>query len=112
AEALVLSGETAAARDLWERIWTTGQQPRALAALILCELMDGQTTTAPEEANESAVSSAFIAWYQRLITMRAKSVIESVNEQLDKLSRALPTAAGKIEKALGAKQEAAQGTPV
>ena len=53
-----------------------------------------------EGPQEASVSRAFIAWYQKLIAMRSKAVIARLNEQLDKLSRALPTAAGKIEIAL------------
>jgi hypothetical protein len=90
---------------LWERIWNTGRPPRALAALILCETIDSETTHAPDEGQEEAlVSRAFIAWYQRLITMRAKAVVSRINEQTDKLSRALPTAARMIEKALAESQ--------
>lgn len=105
AEALLLSGDTPAAAVFWERIWNSGRQPRALAALILCQTIESQTTHAPDEGpEEAAVSRAFIAWYQRLIVMRAKTVISRLNEQTDKLSRALPTAARMIEKALAESQ--------
>jgi glycosyltransferase involved in cell wall biosynthesis/predicted SAM-dependent methyltransferase/tetratricopeptide (TPR) repeat protein len=105
AEALMLNGDSAAASELWEQIWNTGRQPRALAALILCETIDSQTTHAPDEGRQEAlVSQAFIAWYQRLIAMRAKTAITRVNEQTDKLSRVLPTAARMIEKALAESQ--------
>lgn len=102
AEALMLNGDTAAAGELWERIWNTDKQPRSLAALILCQAIESQTTHASEEGpDEISTSQAFIAWYQRLIAMRAKTVIARINEQTDKLSRALPTATRMIEKALG-----------
>lgn len=105
AEALILSGDVVAAGELWERIWNTGRQPRALAALILCETIESGATHAPDEGQEEAlVSRAFIAWYQRLITMRTKTVVSRINEQTDKLSRALPTAARMIEKALAESQ--------
>ena len=101
AEALMLSGDTAPAAELWEKVWNTGRQSRALAALILCQAIESQTTYAPDEGpEEAAVSRAFIAWYQRLIAMRAKTVTTRLNEQIDKLSRALPTAAKMLEKAL------------
>jgi GT2 family glycosyltransferase/Tfp pilus assembly protein PilF len=106
AEALMLSGEIAPARELWERLWNDSRQPKALAALILCEAVEAQTTHAPDEGQEEAqVSQAFIGWYQRLIAMRAKALIERLNEQMDKLSRAIPTAAKKIETALGKTQK-------
>jgi hypothetical protein len=101
AESLMLAGDTAAAIELWERLWNNERQPRSLAALILCQAIESPTTHAPEEgSDELTVSKAFITWYQRLITMRSKTVISRLNEQMDKLSRALPTAAQKIEKAL------------
>ena len=106
AEALMLSGDTAGAAELWEQVWNGDRQPKALAALILCEAIELQTTHAPEDAREeTSASMAFIAWYQRLISMRAKTVIDRLNEQMDKLSRALPTAAGKIEAALAKAQK-------
>jgi glycosyltransferase involved in cell wall biosynthesis/tetratricopeptide (TPR) repeat protein len=100
AEALMLGGDMVAAMELWERVWKVGSQPRALAALILCEAVESQTTHAPDEASEPAASRAFIAWYQRLVAMRANIVVHRLNGQTDKLSRALPTAARMLEEAL------------
>jgi tetratricopeptide (TPR) repeat protein len=100
AEALMLGGDTAAAMEFWERAWNSERQPRFLAALILCQTVESPTTHAPDDAMEPATSRAFIAWYQRLIAMRVQIVIGRINEQTDKLSRALPTAATMIEKAL------------
>jgi glycosyltransferase involved in cell wall biosynthesis/Tfp pilus assembly protein PilF len=101
AEALMLSGDTAAAGDLWERVWNSDRQPKSLAALILCEAVEAPTTHAPDEGPEELVTSrAFIAWYQKLIASRAQPVIGKVNEASDKLSRALPTAAKLLETAL------------
>ena len=100
AEALLLNGHTAAALGLWEKIWSRSRSSRTLAALILCELIEAPTTSAPDEgADEVAASRAFIAWYQKLIAVRAQLLIGKVNEQLDKLSRALPTAAQMLEAA-------------
>jgi GT2 family glycosyltransferase len=101
AEVLLLSGDTASARELWERIYSTEPQPRALAALILCEAIESQTTHAPDEgAQETHTSREFIAWYQKLLATKAHTVVGRLNDQTEKLSRALPTAAGIIEKAL------------
>lgn len=104
AEALMLIGDTTSARDLWEQICNNERSPRAFAALILCETIESQTTHAPDESEEFSISRAFISWYQRLIAMRAKTVVERLNEQLDRLSRALPTAARRIEEALAQMQ--------
>ena len=101
AEALLFSGDTAAAGDFWERVWNRERQPKTMAALILCEAIEAQTTHAPDEGpDELATSRAFIEWYQKLIAMRAQTVIGKINEQTDKLFRALPTAAKILEAAL------------
>ena len=101
AEALMLDGDTAAAAGLWEKIWSSEPEPGTLAALILCEAIEAQTTHAPDEgADEEATSRAFVDWYQKLIARRAQPVIGKINGQLDKLSRALPTAARMLETAL------------
>lgn len=101
AEALLLNGATAAALELWEKIWSRDRSSRALAALILCEAVESPTTHAPDEgADEQAASRAFIEWYQKLIAMRSPALVTRVNEQLEKLARALPTAAQMLEAAL------------
>jgi tetratricopeptide (TPR) repeat protein len=112
AEALMLNGATVAAMELWERIWNSDRKPQFLAALILCETIDAQTTHAPDEGgDESATSRAFIEWYKKLIALRAKAVVSRVNEQTEKLSRALPTAARMIETALAETRAGAAATP-
>jgi hypothetical protein len=101
AEALLLNGATAAALELWEKIWNRDHAARSLAALILCEAVESPTTHAPDEgADEQVASRAFIEWYQKLIAIRSQTLTTRVNEQLDKLARALPTAAQMLEAAL------------
>jgi hypothetical protein len=51
-------------------------------------------------ADELSVTRCFIEWYQRLISVRAHTVVEGVNARLEKLSHVLPTAAQMIESAL------------
>jgi glycosyltransferase involved in cell wall biosynthesis/Tfp pilus assembly protein PilF len=98
AEALMLNGDTAAAMELWERIWNSDHEPRTLAALILCEAIESPTTHAPQdEQEEVAASRAFIGWYRKLLAAKARQTILRLNEQTDKLSRALPGAAKVIE---------------
>ena len=112
AEALMLSGDTVAAMELWERVWNADRKPQFLAALILCETIDAQTTHAPDDgADESATSRAFIEWYKKLIALRVKTVVSRVNEQTEKLSRALPTAARMIEAALAETRAGAAAVP-
>jgi hypothetical protein len=98
AEALMLSGETLPASELWERIWNSEREPRILAALILCEAIDLPTMHAPQNGPEEAVASrAFIGWYRKLLTAKAERTIFRLNEQIDKLSRVLPGAARILE---------------
>jgi hypothetical protein len=76
-------------------------QPAVLAAWILCETVELPTTQAPQEGQgEVAASRAFIAWYQKLVSVKACKTILRLNEQTDKLSRALPSAARMLEAAL------------
>ena len=96
-----LDGDTASARELWERIYTCDHAPRSLAALILCEASELQLTHGPDDNEQEAVTSQnFIAWYQKLLLVKAQPAIRRLNEQNEKLASALPTAAGIIEKAL------------
>jgi tetratricopeptide (TPR) repeat protein len=98
AEALMLSGATAAAMELWEQVWDNEPQPQILAALILCEAIESPTTHAPQDEHEEAAASrAFIAWYRKLLVAKAQSTIVRLNEQTDKLLRALPGAAKILE---------------
>jgi GT2 family glycosyltransferase/Tfp pilus assembly protein PilF len=101
AEALMLHGEPAAAAKLWQRLEAAQPDPRQQAALILCELA-GDTPVHKLEggADELSVTRCFIEWYQRLISVRAHTVVEGVNARLEKLSHVLPTAAQMIESAL------------
>ena len=101
AEALMLTGDTATAAGIWEKIWSSEHEPRTLAALILCETAELKTLHAPNAGlDEQATSLAFIAWYQKLIALHAQPVIGKINGQLGKLSPALPTAAQMLEAAL------------
>ena len=64
-------------------------------------MVEMKTLHAPNEGHdERATSLAFIEWYQKLITMRAPPMTNRLNEHLEKLSRALPTAARMLETAL------------
>jgi glycosyltransferase involved in cell wall biosynthesis/ADP-heptose:LPS heptosyltransferase/ubiquinone/menaquinone biosynthesis C-methylase UbiE/Tfp pilus assembly protein PilF len=101
AEALMLNGDFAGALELWEKLWDHEHSPSVLAALILCEAIEKPTTHAPDEGpDESVTSREFITWYQRLLKLQLRPSMERVNEHLEKLARALPTAAQMIENAL------------
>ena len=101
AEALMLNGDAVGAAEIWENIWRSEPDARPLAAMILCETIGAKTAHSPNNSeDERATSLAFIAWYQRLIAVRAAAVTARVNERLEKLSRALPSAAQMLQAAL------------
>jgi hypothetical protein len=97
----MLSEDLSGALELWDLLWQRAPQPTVLAGLILCELVESPTTHEPtEELEEAAVSRAFIGWYRKLMAVKGHKTIVRVNEQTDKLSRALPTAARMLNAAL------------
>jgi glycosyltransferase involved in cell wall biosynthesis len=101
AEALMMNGEAAPAAELWAKIWSSEPNPRSLAALILCEAAAGQHAhRRGSAADELAASRALVQWYQKLITQKAKRMIDKVNASLGRLSPTLPTAALMLETAL------------
>jgi tetratricopeptide (TPR) repeat protein len=100
-EALMLSGDLAGAMEFWERAWNVAPEPAWLAALILCQLAASPSTHAPRnESEEALVSREFIAWYRKLLAMRAQPVIVQLNDHTEKLARALPGAAKILEATL------------
>jgi glycosyltransferase involved in cell wall biosynthesis/FMN phosphatase YigB (HAD superfamily) len=110
AEALMLSEDTGGALELWQQVWHQSPQPGVLAALILCETVETPTTHMPDEGpEEAAVSRAFIRWYQKLLPVKAHRLITRLNEQTDKLSRALPEAGRMLAAALAMAKEGAAG---
>ena len=101
AEALMLSENVSGALELWERIWNQAPQPAVLAALILCETLESATTHAPQDDQAEVVTSrAFIEWYRKLLAVKAHKTVMRLNEQTEKLSRALPSAARMLTTAM------------
>jgi glycosyltransferase involved in cell wall biosynthesis/cytochrome c-type biogenesis protein CcmH/NrfG len=108
-EALMLSQDLLGARELWHRVLKVGRQPRNLAALILCEAVEGKITTGPTNENEAAATSgAFIEWYRSCLRFGAGELIFRVNSQIGELRRVLPEAAKIIEATL---EEARRSEP-
>ena len=102
AESLLLDQQTTEARELWRTLWDQQHQPRALAAILVCEIVEGRPITRSDayEAELGPISRAFIDWYQRCLAMRAQPLITRLNERLDSLRPVLPAAAAMIESAL------------
>jgi tetratricopeptide (TPR) repeat protein len=101
AEALMLNHRCTEAAQLWAKLWSSEPQPRTLAALILCEIIDGVTPHSTKGGtDEQATSVAFVQWYQKMIAVRASAAMEKVNHRIKELSATLPTAAGMLQVAL------------
>jgi tetratricopeptide (TPR) repeat protein len=93
AEALMLSGDMAGARNLWEKVWHSERKPQTLAALVLCEAVAGPITHRPDDTkDEIAASRAFIEWYQKLFAVRAQKTLTRLMEQMNALNGILPSA--------------------
>lgn len=101
AEALMLHDQPAEAAPFWDKIRSSEPAPRPLAALILCEVAAGQASHAPSgNPDEKSTSIAFVQWYQKLIAVHSKAMMEKINGRLDVLEEVLPTAAQMIRNAL------------
>ena len=98
AEALMLSQQTEAAAEVWQRLWKNQRQPRVLAAVVLCELLAGPVRHRPQaEAEAAAASRAFIGWYRKCVAAGAAEIIARVHSRIEELRPALPQAAQLIE---------------
>jgi tetratricopeptide (TPR) repeat protein len=102
AEALLLSQQTGPACELWRTVWQKARDPRSLAALILCEIVEDRNLSGLEltETQLGPTNRALIDWYQRCLAMRAQNVLDGLNHRLERLGALLPAAAGMIEAAL------------
>ncbi len=101
AEALMLSQDTAGAAKLWERLWNSEHHPRALAALVICELAERTPASLPRDENESSLASrAFVDWYRKLAQFGARDVVQAINERSEQLGLVLPEAARIVDSVL------------
>ncbi len=101
AEAVMLSGDTKSALSLWQQIFEAEREQGSLAALILCRMAESQGACVPEgSGEEQAASLAFVGWYQKLVRMKAHAIVRRLNEEAEKLSQVLPTAAQMLTAAL------------
>jgi hypothetical protein len=97
AEALLLSQNLEDALPLW-RANHDSANPRHLAALILCEVLQGSENYSLKLENETVVSQEFLKWYRLLLHHRANAIAGQINQRLEEFLPVLPSAA----KVLGA----------
>jgi glycosyltransferase involved in cell wall biosynthesis/tetratricopeptide (TPR) repeat protein len=115
AEALLLNQQTQQSRAVWETLRNRDPQPRTLAALILCDLVEGCHSVRSEdrETELGPISRAFIDWYRRCLDLHAQAILDRLNERTEVLRLELPAAAAMIETALAeAAESAAKGEPL
>jgi hypothetical protein len=112
AEVLLLSCQTREALDLWQTLWERERQPRFLAALVICELVEDAplVNSMAHERELGPVGRAFIDWYRQFLTMRSEDVIAGVNRRLENLRSVMPAVAGMLEAALAEAGELAPST--
>jgi tetratricopeptide (TPR) repeat protein len=96
-ETLLLSQQYADALPCWRQL---NGQPRALAARLLCELMQGEFSIGIPPENETETSREFLNWYRRLITHRSIEGVQVIGERLPMLFTVLPSAARSLGQVL------------
>jgi len=89
-ETLLLTQQYADALPCWQRL---NGHPRALAARLLCELMQAKLSLDALPVSEAEVSQEFLNWYRRLVVFRAAEGVSAIGERLAILSTLLPSAA-------------------
>lgn len=101
AEALLLTGETEAALPIWQQVCKSESHPRCVAALALCELVQGiPFTLTPQGRPQGEVTQAFLGWYRRGVETGAREVIHRVNNHTARLRQILPDAARFVDAVL------------
>ncbi|HUI06986.1 MAG TPA: glycosyltransferase [Verrucomicrobiae bacterium] len=99
AEALLLAGRV---EEAWPWLGTVDPSSDAThqAAQIVCGLVAGDPLTTVALCDEPGVSREFLSWYRRLVRWGATGVVLKLNENVQGLKNALPTAAAALEAAL------------
>jgi GT2 family glycosyltransferase/glycosyltransferase involved in cell wall biosynthesis len=100
AEALLLNQEVEQALPLWIKAHSP-DSARHLAALVLCECINGICERSFSAADEQAVSREFQKWYQQLIKSGANSLVFQLNESMETVRRVLPAFVAAWERATG-----------
>jgi GT2 family glycosyltransferase/tetratricopeptide (TPR) repeat protein/glycosyltransferase involved in cell wall biosynthesis len=111
AEVLLLSQDVSAALPLWTRTINGQRPPQAVAARIICATIGAQPVEGlRDQAEETAVSHAFVNWYRRLVTVGARDAVFRLNSQVETLRPVLPSAATVLDGVIAdiRKTEAAQ----
>ncbi|HAV61352.1 MAG TPA: hypothetical protein DCY13_03200, partial [Verrucomicrobiales bacterium] len=99
AETLMVTQQFADALPLWRQL---NGHPRAVAARVLCELMQDDFSIDRPPANEREASQEFLNWYRNLVRHQAVDGAQAIAERLETLRTLLPSAADALEQLLAA----------
>lgn len=98
-EALLKAGRFHEARPFFQDS-VHAQEPSARAAVLICQLADGQALALGPMENETQLSVEFVGWYRRLLASKSMEALKKVNARVDDLRKVLPKAASMLEQAL------------
>ncbi len=98
AEALMLNHDVAQALPLWRRAQASAS-PRQRAALVLCELLAGDSQHHFSPAEELAISREAVGWYRHCIRMGAHAFIQQLHQRMETIRLALPAFVRALEAA-------------
>ena len=90
AEALLLAQDAAGALPLW----TSAHSPKSarhLAALVICEIVAGNTQRRFSAGDETLVSQELLKWYRLLLSAGANTLLGKLNESMEKLRDVTPS---------------------
>jgi tetratricopeptide (TPR) repeat protein len=100
AQALLLNGDAEGALVFWRKAHS-GNLPRQIAALVLCEVVATGCSRTFIAAEERVISHEFLKWYQLLVQTGANSLLYQLHEKMDSLRRVLPSFVTTWEAAVG-----------
>jgi tetratricopeptide (TPR) repeat protein len=99
AHALLLSGQIEEALPLWKSLGA-GTNAAHRAALLICEALLNQPLLPVPPELAGRVDQEFVAWYRRLLAMRAEKICLALNQRVEPLRCVVPAAVRLLEAAL------------
>jgi GT2 family glycosyltransferase/Tfp pilus assembly protein PilF len=99
AEALLLSQSSEEALTLWQEV-PSPDSSRDLAAMIICEVIEGKCTRSLSTAERAKVGQEFLRWYRQLVAANATSIVSRLNDKLSEIGDVLPEVQKILEAAL------------
>jgi GT2 family glycosyltransferase/tetratricopeptide (TPR) repeat protein len=98
AEALLLNQDAAGALPLWRRAQDSASVHQR-AAVVLCELLTGDSQHHLTAAEEPLISQEAVQWYRQCIRMGAHALINQLHERMETIRLTLPAFVRVLEAA-------------